>query len=80
MSIKDFGLGIPKEEQLNLFEPFFRADNVSEIQGTGLGLSIAKEYVQVNNGNIIVKSTLGEGSCFVLKFKIIEFFSPKTHI
>lgn len=80
LSIKDFGLGIPKEEQLNLFEPFFRADNVSEIQGTGLGLSIAKEYVQVNNGNIIVKSTLGEGSCFVLKFKIIEFFSPKTNI
>ena len=69
LSIKDFGLGIPKEEQLNLFEPFFRANNVTEIQGTGLGLSIAKEYVQVNKGSIIAKSTLGEGSCFELTFK-----------
>ena len=68
MSIKDFGLGIPKEEQLNLFEPFFRADNVTEIQGTGLGLSIAKEYVQVNKGNIIATSILGEGSCFEITF------------
>ena len=69
LSIKDFGLGIPEEEQVNLFEPFFRADNVTEIQGTGLGLSIAKEYVQVNKGSIIVKSVLGEGSCFELTFK-----------
>ena len=68
LSIKDFGLGIPKEEQLNLFEPFFRADNVTEIQGTGLGLSIAKEYVQVNKGNIIATSILGEGSCFEITF------------
>ena len=68
LSVKDFGLGIPKEEQLNLFEPFFRADNVTEIQGTGLGLSIAKEYVQVNKGNIIATSILGEGSCFEITF------------
>lgn len=69
LSIKDFGIGISNEEQLNLFEPFFRSDNVTEIQGTGLGLSIAKEYVQVNKGKIIAKSTLGEGSCFELTFK-----------
>ena len=69
LSIKDFGLGIPKDEQLNLFEPFFRADNVAEIKGTGLGLSIAKEYVQVNKGSILAKSILGEGSCFELTFK-----------
>ncbi len=69
LSIKDYGLGIPEEEQLHLFEPFFLADNVTEIQGTGLGLSIAKEYVEVNKGNISAKSTLGEGSCFEITFK-----------
>jgi len=54
---------------LHLFEPFFRAVNVTEIQGTGLGLSIAKEYVEVNKGQITAASVLGEGSCFAITFK-----------
>jgi signal transduction histidine kinase len=69
LSVKDYGLGIPEEEQLHLFEPFFRADNVTEIQGTGLGLSIAKEYVEINKGSIVAKSILGKGSCFEIIFK-----------
>ena len=69
LSVKDFGLGIPESQLSNLFEPFFRADNVTEIQGTGLGLSIAKEYVEVNKGAISAKSILGEGSCFEITFK-----------
>jgi signal transduction histidine kinase len=69
LSVKDYGLGIPDMEQFHLFEPFFRADNVTEIQGTGLGLSIAKEYVEVNKGQITAKSILGEGSCFEITFK-----------
>jgi signal transduction histidine kinase len=69
LSVKDYGMGIPQEEQLHLFEPFFRADNVTEIKGTGLGLSIAKEYVEVNKGNIVANSILGEGSCFEITFK-----------
>jgi signal transduction histidine kinase len=69
LSVKDYGLGIPEQEQLHLFEPFFRAENVTEIQGTGLGLSIAKEYVEANKGNIVANSILGEGSCFEVTFK-----------
>jgi len=69
LSVKDYGLGIPEEERLHLFEPFFRGDNVTEIQGTGLGLSIAKEYVEVNRGQISATSILGEGSCFEIIFK-----------
>ena len=69
LSVKDYGLGITEEEQVHLFQPFFRADNVSEIQGTGLGLNIAKEYVEINQGKISAKSTLGEGSCFEITFK-----------
>jgi signal transduction histidine kinase len=70
LSVKDYGLGIPEGQQLHLFEPFFRADNVTEIQGTGLGLSIAKEYIEVNKGTISAKSILGEGSCFEITFKV----------
>ena len=66
--IKDYGIGIPKEELSKLFQPFFRANNVTEIKGTGLGLSIAKEYVEINKGQITATSILGEGSCFEIKF------------
>ena len=68
LSVKDYGIGIPKAEQLHLFEPFFRANNVTEVQGTGLGLSIAKEYVEINNGSITARSVLGEGSSFQISF------------
>ena len=68
VSVKDYGLGIPEAELSNLFQPFFRANNVTEIKGTGLGLNIAKEYAEINKGQIAVKSTLGEGSCFEIRF------------
>ena len=69
VSIKDYGIGIPEDEFPKLFQPFFRANNVTEIKGTGLGLNIAKEYVEINKGEIAVQSTLGEGSCFEIRFK-----------
>ena len=68
LSVKDYGLGIPEEEHLKLFTPFFRANNVTDIKGSGLGLNIAKEYVEINKGTISVKSIEGEGSCFKIKF------------
>jgi signal transduction histidine kinase len=67
--IKDYGIGIPKEEISNLFQPFFRAKNVTGINGRGLGLSIAKEYIEINKGTIEAQSILGEGSCFKITFK-----------
>ena len=69
LSVKDYGIGMTEEEQLHLFVPFFRSDNVTEIQGTGLGLSIAKEYTEINKGQIVAKSILGEGSCFEITFQ-----------
>jgi signal transduction histidine kinase/Tfp pilus assembly protein PilF len=67
--VKDYGLGIPKEEHLKLFTPFFRANNVRDIKGSGLGLNITKEYVEINKGQITATSILGEGSCFEITFK-----------
>jgi len=68
LTVKDYGIGIPKDELTKLFQPFFRANNVTEIKGTGLGLSIAKEYFEINKGAITAKSILGEGSSFEIKF------------
>jgi signal transduction histidine kinase len=67
--VKDHGIGVPKAEISSLFQPFFRANNAAEIKGTGLGLSIAKEYVEVNKGQISAISVLGEGSQFEMTFK-----------
>lgn len=66
LSVKDHGIGIPVEEQKNLFERFFRAANVTNIQGTGLGLNIVKKYVELLNGTIDFKSAEGKGSTFTI--------------
>lgn len=64
--IKDRGIGIPRENQMKLFESFYRADNVGTIQGTGLGLSIVKKCVDLLGGEITFTSELGEGTEFIV--------------
>jgi len=64
--VKDHGIGIPTDEQKNLFERFFRAKNASNIQGTGLGLSIVSKYVELLNGIIQFKSDLNIGTTFFI--------------
>ena len=70
ISVEDKGIGIPKNELDKLFQPFHRADNVADIPGTGLGLVIAKEYTELNGGNIQVESKVNEGTKFVVTFPI----------
>ncbi len=64
ITIKDYGIGIPKKDQEQLFERFHRAENATNIQGTGLGLHIVKKYVELLNGSISFESTEGQGSTF----------------
>lgn len=72
ISIKDEGMGIPKEEQQHLFERFFRAANAGNIQGTGLGLNIVKQYVTLLGGSISFESEENSGSIFYIK---LPFYS-----
>ena len=65
-AIMDEGIGIPEEEQVHLFERFYRAHNATNIQGTGLGLNIVRKYVSLLNGQIDFDSTLGEGTTFTI--------------
>ena len=69
VSVSDRGIGIPPEDQEQLFSSFFRARNASNIQGTGLGLHIVKRYVDLMGGTIQVSSVLGQGTRFVIKLK-----------
>lgn len=62
--IADEGIGIPEKDQVRLFEPFHRAENVGNVKGTGLGLAIVKQYVELHEGYIEVESQEGKGSTF----------------
>jgi PAS domain S-box-containing protein len=68
IKIKDYGIGIPEEEQKSLFKMFFRAKNAEIIQGTGLGLTIVKRYVELLGGTISFRSVLNKGTTFELAF------------
>jgi PAS domain S-box-containing protein len=70
ITVKDSGIGIPKSDQIHLFERFFRASNTSNIQGTGLGLHIVARYVQLLNGTIECRSDLGQGTEMKVSFNL----------
>jgi len=64
--VADSGIGIEKQDLSRLFESFYRATNLGNIQGTGLGLSIIKNCVELHGGDIRVQSTVGEGTTFTV--------------
>ena len=66
LCIQDTGIGIPQENKRQLFEPFYRASNVRNIQGTGIGLSIVKQCVDLHSGQIAVESEVGVGTTFTV--------------
>ena len=70
IAVRDYGLGIPEEDQKKLFDSFYRASNVGNIQGTGLGLAIVEEFVKLHGGAIKVLSKVGEGTTFTLYFPL----------
>ena len=76
VEISDQGIGIPKSDQVHLFERFFRATNVTNIQGTGLGLHIVGRYVELLNGSISYHSEIEKGSIFTITYpsKMINDF------
>ncbi len=64
LSVKDTGIGIPKEHQERIFERFYRVDKSrsKETGGTGLGLAIVKHIVALHDAKVEVESEVGKGS------------------
>jgi two-component system CheB/CheR fusion protein len=65
VSVKDFGIGIPKDKLPLIFDRFYRVDEASQrYAGLGLGLYISAEIIRQHGGHIDIKSTMGKGSSF----------------
>jgi signal transduction histidine kinase len=70
IDITDQGIGIGTDDQLHLFERFFRGENATNIQGTGLGLNIVANYVELLGGLITFESELNKGSTFRVRIPL----------
>ena len=71
-SVSDSGTGIPKDEQLHIFDRFYRVDKARSRNtgGTGLGLSIVRQIVRLHQGEVTVESEEGKGSIFTVTLPI----------
>ncbi len=68
VQVRDTGIGIPPEEQENIFKRFYRVDKSRDRKtgGTGLGLAIVKHIAGAHGGTVSVESTIGKGSTFTI--------------
>ena len=71
VSVKDYGIGIPKNSIGKIFDRFYKTDlsRGKDKKGTGLGLSISKEIINSHNQTINVVSTEGVGTEFIFTLK-----------
>jgi len=72
LQVKDSGIGISKEDQATIFEPFRQADETMgrRYGGVGLGLAIVQQLVTIMNGSVSVESELGRGSTFTVALSL----------
>lgn len=67
-TIEDKGIGIPEEDQLQLFKAFHRGANVGTRPGTGLGLLLVKRCAELHGGRLDLKSAIGKGTTVTVTF------------
>lgn len=68
LEVTDQGIGIPESDMKYLFQPFQRGSNAADYPGTGIGLTIIQKSVELMNGSISVKSIVGQGTTFTIRF------------
>lgn len=75
-TVSDSGQGISREDQTEVFTPFFQAKG--HVQGTGLGLTIATNLAKMMGGSIELYSTPGLGTCVSFLLPLIKYRPPQT--
>lgn len=78
--VKDCGIGIPPEEQKQLFESFHRGANVGNIPGHGLGLTMVKKCLELHHGEIAVDSAIGVGTTFTVTLPMHSCMATCKHV
>jgi two-component system, OmpR family, aerobic respiration control sensor histidine kinase ArcB len=68
--IEDTGIGIPENEQQNIFAMYYQVPGTKRAVGTGIGLAITQQLVEAMGGAIQVDSELGHGSCFTIELEV----------
>ncbi|WP_266168936.1 sensor histidine kinase [Dyella subtropica] len=61
MTVRDHGPGVPEQELVQLFRPFFRGSNAAQVEGHGLGLAIVQRVAQVHGGDVRARNAEGGG-------------------
>ncbi|MEZ6054876.1 MAG: HAMP domain-containing sensor histidine kinase [Planctomycetaceae bacterium] len=74
VAVRDTGTGIPAAKLPHIFDPFFSTKKADEQGqgGTGLGLALCKDIIEAHKGRIRVESAEGQGTCFTLRFPLVE--------
>jgi signal transduction histidine kinase len=82
ITVKDFGIGIKKEETDKIFERFYRGGDelTRTVKGSGLGLTLVKQIVEAHHGKVLVESEPGHGSTFSVKLPVCEVSSPQSTV
>lgn len=65
--ITDSGRGIPASEISEVFEPFYRGTNVTDVNGVGLGLTLARDFIESHSGVLTIQSKEGEGTVVIVR-------------
>lgn len=78
IDVCDYGLGVPEAEIPELFTNCFRASTSEGIAGTGVGLYLVQAFVGLHDGEVIVRSCVGEGSTFTIRLPLAAVDAPVT--
>jgi len=71
IEVQDSGIGISKEDQTRLFQPYYRVESDRQrYPGLGLGLALSRQIVELHGGKIWVESELGKGSIFIISLPL----------
>ena len=72
VTVRDYGIGIPREQQRYLFKPFRRLEHplTCDVPGAGLGLYITRKLIEAMGGQITLESREGEGTCVMFTLPV----------
>lgn len=68
--MEDDGIGIKEEDLDKIWQRFYQVERARSGSGLGLGLAMVRQIVGLHHGEVTVQSTLGKGSCFMVRFPV----------